>query len=272
MSPVLAARATEYVANDVHSFYVCHTVIQEEDVATISVRVEDDLKEVVEEAAAAVGRSTSEWTRDVIRTQLGFDVTDRDVPRSLPKRDRRILALLHQLLESAAGDEYEAGYHHRMAEVLEHGFTIEYTDAFMAVDDELPVEECLLLFDIFDMFTALERSVESVGLDAVRALDEHAEHALRFRGFDFNDRREGRLATFAKYVISTDRWTNMAVYFDPGHGHGNSHSPVLASYLRMLAVFKPIWRSLIDGAGRGGRYELNESELGEIMKAWPYPS
>ena len=238
--------------------------------ATISVRLEDDLKERAEESAAGEGMSVSRWTRQLMRAELGLDVPEWSAPTSLSKRDRRQLALLHRIVQSVSGDEHEAEHHGTMIEVLEQGFTGEYADEFIAIYDELPLDECRLVWDLLDMFRAVEASVEKVGIEAVRALDEHAEHALRFRGLDFNDRREGRLAGYAAHLVSRGRWTELAVYFDDKHERGNSHAPVLGSYLRMHRVFRPLWEAMIHGPGRG-RYHLTEGELLEIVRAWYHP-
>jgi uncharacterized protein YfbU (UPF0304 family) len=239
-------------------------------VATMSVRVEDDLKTLAEDAAEAQGLSVSEWTRSLMQTHLGLDVPERSAPVSMPKRDRVQLALLHRLLQRSTDNEDEIAYHETRIEVLQHGLTAEYADEFYAFSDELPLSECRLVWDLLDMFTVLQRTAEKIGVDAVRTLDEHAEHALRFRGFDFNDRREGRLGDYADHLIRNGRWTDFAIYFDNEHERGNSHAPVLDSYLRMLDVFRPIWKSLLEGAGRG-RYELTEDELRAVVQAWYYP-
>jgi uncharacterized protein YfbU (UPF0304 family) len=239
-------------------------------VATISVRVEDDIKERAEEAAAGEGVSISEWTRQLMRAELGLDVPEWSAPTSLSKRDRRQLALLHRILQLVSDDEDETERHGTMIEVLERGFTGEYADEFISIDDELPLDECRLVWDILDMFRVLEASVDSVGIETVRALDEHAEDALRFRGFDFNDRREGRLAGYAAHLVHSGRWAELAVYFDAKHERGNSHAPMLNTYLRMRGVFQPMWAAMVHGLGRG-RYHLAEDELLEIVRAWYYP-
>jgi uncharacterized protein len=177
---------------------------------------------------------------------------------------------LHRLIQLASVDEDETERHGTMIEVLEQGFTGEYADEFISIYDELPLDECRLVWDILDMFRVIEASVDKLGIDAVRALDEHAEHALRFCGFDFNDRREGRLAGYAAHVVGNGRWTELAVYFDDKHERGNSHAPMLGSYLRMRRVFRPLWEAMIHGPGRG-RYHLTEDELLEIVRAWYYP-
>jgi len=57
----------------------------------------------------------------------------------------------------------------------------------------------------------------------------------------------------------------MAVYFDDKHERGNSHSPMLATYQRMLMCIGPV-AALVEGIGRG-RYRLNEEELLQIVRA-----
>ena len=237
---------------------------------TISVRVEDDLKDRAEEAASGEGMSVSEWTRHLMGVQLGLDVPEWSAPTSLSKRDRRQLALLHRILQLVSDDEHETAHHETMIEVLECGYTGEYSNEFISIFDELPLAECRLVWDILDMFRVIGASVDKVGVEAVRALDEHAEHALQFRGFDFNDPREGRLAGYAAHVIRSGRWSELALYFDDKHERGNSHAPVLDSYLRMNRAFQPMWEAMIHGSGRG-RYHLNEEELNEIVQAWYYP-
>ncbi len=233
---------------------------------TISVRVEDDLRDRAEEAAAAAGASISEWARQLMRSEVGMDVPEWSAPTSLSKRDRLQLVLLHRIACSATDDPHDGEYHERMIEVLEHGFTAEYSDEFTAIYDELPLEECRLVMDILDMFRVLGASVEAIGTDAVRQIGEHADHALRFAGFDFNNSREGRMADYAAYLIRHGRWTEMAVYFDDNHERGNSHMPTLDTYLRMLAVYKPIWERITVGVGRG-RYLLDEEEVAQVMRA-----
>lgn len=238
--------------------------------STISVRVEDDLKERAEEAAAGEGMSVSEWTRQLMSAELGLDLPKRSAPASLPKGNRLQLSLLHRVLQLTSDDDDEIKHHTRMIEVLERGFTGEYDDEFVSIDEELPLDECKLVWDILDMFRVIGGSVQRVGIDALVAVDENAKSALSFRGFDFNDRREGRLAGYAAHVIRNGRWTELAVHFDDQHERGNSHSPVLGSYLRMLAVFRPLWEDMVHGVNRG-RYHLTEAELLSIVKAWPYP-
>jgi len=98
------------------------------------------------------------------------------------KRDRRQLSLLHQILKAVSDDEYEVEYHDKRVEVLENGFTGEYADEFAPIYDELSLDQCRLAWDILDMFTVIHASVNDVGIERVKAVEKHAEFALRFRG------------------------------------------------------------------------------------------
>ena len=232
--------------------------------------MEEDLKERAEEAAASEGVSVSEWTRRLMSAELGLDIPKRSAPASLPKSHRLQLSLLHRLLQSTSEDEDQIEYHKRMIEVLERGFTGEYDDEFVAIDEELHLDECRLVWHILDMFRVIGGSVGQVGMESLVAANKNSKHALSFRGFDFNDPREGRLASYAAHVIRDGRWVELAIHFDDQHERGNSHMPVLETYLRMLAVFRPLWEDIVRDVG-SGRYHLTHDELLAIVKAWPYP-
>ena len=76
---------------------------------------------------------------------------------------------------------------------------------------------------------------------------------------------------YTKYLIDTNRWTDLADHLSDAQERGNSHMPVLATYQRMLRSFKPIWESKL-GRGTGpGTHDLNVAELRRVLDAWPYP-
>lgn len=92
----------------------------------------------------------------------------------------------------------------------------------------------------------LESSLDRLD-DAARAsLGEDADFLLRFRGFDFTDSYEHRLAMFAKHLIDSDKWTTLAHHSDErheDHEDGNSHMPMLDSYRRALTAYKTVLQS-----------------------------
>ncbi len=230
--------------------------------AAISVRVDEALQSRVEEAAQGDGRSVSEWVREVMVDRLGLGgAASWEAPTTLSKSARQQLALLHKLIALASTDADEVGYHSRMAHVVQEGFTAEYADAFIAINDEIPMRDCRLTWDILDMFRVLQASVDQLDTVETDALGDQARSALSFKGFDFNDPRERRLADYAAYLVQNGRWEEFAESFDRDHEHGNSHFPVLPTYERMLAVFQPLRTSL------RGRYLLDVEELASISSA-----
>lgn len=249
--------------------------------AQLNVRLDDHTRDSLDALARARGLSASDLIRGLIDSALGRNDPERShgdpTPQSMSAVERRTLALQHEILShlTAEPDEdeggWEAEYHRRMVEVLTAGWTAEYSTMFVAMQPEMTRRESSLVHDILEMFTTVERSVERLSDESRASLGEHAEHALTFRGFDFNDAQEGRLASYAHYLIKTDRWQSLASRFDAKHEHGNSHFPVLASYERMLSVWRPMWEKKIATYGGPNDYLFTPEELRQIKDAWPYP-
>lgn len=248
--------------------------------AQLNVRLDDHTRDSFDALARARGTNASDLIRGLIDEALGRgtepergDVT----PRSLSAIHRRTLALLHEILADLTNDSKQEGggseseYHRRMVEVLQRGYEMEYSDLFISIEPEMTRRECKLVMDILDMFTTIGRTVDDLPEADLRAIGAHAAHALRFGGFDFNNSQEGRMASYAEFLIKTGRWENMAEFFDRDHDRGNSHSPKLASYERMLTVWRPMWKSKIANFGGPTNYLFTQDELKEIYAAWPYP-
>lgn len=250
--------------------------------AQLNVRLDDHTRDLFDALARARGVSASDLIRDLIDQALGRGDPDRrhgdPTPRSLSAVERRILAMQHEILAHLASDPddedegSEARYHRNMIEVLTSGYTTEYSDTFQMIQPEMTRRECALVRDILDMFTTLERSLSQLSDEDRESLGEHAAHALRFHGFDFNAPHESRLASYAQYLVKTGRWESMAEHFDAKHEYGNSHFPALASYERMLSVWRPIWEKKIASYGGPTDYRFTPEELREIRAAWPHPS
>lgn len=210
---------------------------------TISLRIPDSIHRQLEDAAEGNGVSVSEWTRRAIESQLGIEgALDPKQPATLAKRDRRVLVLLHQVLERLSPDESE--HHKGVAQVLQEGFTAEYSNV-INLSEELSQTDCKLVHDLLEMFSIIRRSVAELGMDSINQAGDLEPWTLEFRGFDFNDRRESRLASFATYLINSGRWTDLADCFGRDRDGGNSHAPMLDSYLRMLDVYEPMRSDVI---------------------------
>jgi uncharacterized protein len=243
--------------------------------ATITMRIDDRTRDQVEAMARARGISVSELLRSAIDDLLGreVDVPRADVPTSLTMVERRLLAMQHEILSRLdRDDKYEVARRNRRIEALEGGFTAEYSDEFGALEPEMSRRDCALVWEILDMFLMLKGSVERLGVDKVAALDKHALPAFTFRGFDAQDSYESRLLGYARFLITKGRWENLAEQFDAKHENGNSHSPRLATYLRMLAAFQPIWKSKLGRGFDPDALLLTHDELATVLAAWPYRS
>ena len=242
--------------------------------ATISVRVDDELRDEFEDLASSQGVSVSELVRHAMEAHLGRDLPSSRsaAPSSLSKRARLQQSLLYRVLASVETDESSAEHYGRLAEVFERGYAGEYAQAFIAIEDELTMSDCRLVWDILDMFTVLKASVERLGNTGVASLDEQAPAALTFKGFDANDPREGAMLAYARHLVASGRWGALAGFFDDRHERGNSHMPTLGAYRRMLDVFMPLQHRMISGDQRGrDRFDLTRSELTEIIHAWYHP-
>ena len=188
--------------------------------AQLNVRLDDHTRDALDALARGRGVTASELIRDLIDQSLGREAGGQrsadPAPSSMSAVERRGLALQHEALSMLTTDPDQAHHHRKMMSVLNEGFVSEYSDAFAPMQPELPPRECELLQDIFQMFRTLEPSLEALTEDDRVALGQHAEHALVFRGFDFNDNREARLATYAEYLISDRRWEERAGDFGDG--------------------------------------------------------
>jgi len=243
--------------------------------AQLNIRIDDESRDHFDSLARARGLSTSDLLRELIWQALGRDderPRDDTTPPSLSARHRRQLAMQHEILAIlTAADERESAYHRQMVEVLNSGFTSEYYKTFQMIEPEMTARECNLVHDILEMFTTVERSVAEMTDEERASIGDHSDYVLRFRGFDFNNSQEGKLASYADHVIKDGRWTNMAECFDDKHEHGNSHMPMLAAYQRMLSVWKPLWDKKIKSYGGPSNYRFTIDELRQILAAWPYP-
>lgn len=243
--------------------------------AQLNIRIDDESRDLFDSLAQARGLSTSDMLRELIWQALGRDgerPRDDTTPASLSAVERRRLAMQHEVLAILrADDEYEAAYHRQMIEVLNSGYTGEYYRTFQMIEPEMTDRECRLVWDILDMFRTVESSVAALTDEERASIGEHSEYALAFRGFDFNDAQESRLASYAHFLIKDDRWTELADRFDDKHERGNSHSPMLASYRRMVSVWRPLWDAKVKSFGGPKDYRFTVEELRQILDAWPYP-
>lgn len=248
--------------------------------ATVTIRLNDEVRDRIAEAAKSQGVPLSDYIRGALETHLALEPSgDIGTDRSelgdeilLEPFQRKVLQLLHRNLLATKGGLEDSYYDHeeevRALKVLEQGFAGEYSKEFADISDPLPRAECELVWDIFDMFRVIQASVEQMGTDGWAQIKvRNAERHGSFGGFDFNDSDESRLANYAEFLVKTDRWTEQAEAFSRKNDGGNSYSRMLPTYLAMLRVFKPIWRQNIRGGLGVGL--LSAEDIERILLASP---
>lgn len=233
--------------------------------ATLTIRVDDDLRDDLERAARDRGTNVSELIRAGISRVLGRDGDSPRgrTPRTLTAVERRTLSYQHLILADLAEDEELVRHHRRRAEALEAGYTAEYEDEFVDIEPELTPADCELVWDILDMFRVLRTSVERVKAEDIADIPDYV---FQLRGFDGNDGYESQLCRYARHMMANGRWDDLDDFLK--RENGNSHARMLPTYQRMLAVFKPIWRRRLHGRGEG--YDLSVEELKEVAEVWPH--
>ena len=211
--------------------------------ATIALRVEDDVRDQLIALAELHDLTLSDLIRESIDQLLGRDVPKRRgvVPASLTAVQRRRLAL------------------------LERGYVAEYGDEFAGIEPEMPFPEAELLWDILDMFTMLEVSIDKLSKSDRAQLGKSSISWLTFGGFDLADDREGDLLIYARFLLSTGRWTNLGAYFDDAHERGHSHHRTLPGYLSLLEVYRPM-KAARSGSLRPSDYLLTKEELVQLAE------
>jgi uncharacterized protein len=244
-------------------------------VATVTIRIDDDTRDELEEIARTRGLTLSDLLRGQIDDLLGRDVPMRDaVPHALSCPQRHVLAQQHEVLALLqADDEHESEHHRAMATVLREGYAGEYGDVFVDMRSEIARSECKLLWDILDMFRLLGGSIDRLSADEHGVLGSDNEHRLRFDGFDRNDTRERRLLGYVHYLVGRGRWAELKPRLAEIGDKGNSHSPRLPSYQRMLAAYTPIYEQAAKGA-RGYAADaglLTVDELKRVAEACAVP-
>lgn len=240
---------------------------------TITLRVPDDLRTLIAEAAEANGQSQSDYMRQAIevhvkRVDPKHDRQPTEKNITLTSYERASLILQHQTLLAAQGhlpkESYDSEWHERAIEVLERGYEGEYPQLFPSHAEALNAYDCELVWDILDMFRVILSSVEALGENGWDAIGvENAERFGKFKGFDYQNERESQMAGYTEYLVKSGRWTEQEELVKKGT---NSHRQMLPTYQSMLGAFKPVWREAVRG---GGRSRLSTQDLRKILLAAP---
>lgn len=153
--------------------------------------------------------------------------------------ERLILANQYAILEKLDPDN---GREYMNAqEIVQSGYEFLYETLNPSMDRVIPAEASQEVFDILDMFRAIEGSAQDIGKTP-------AELRADFEGFDANNDHEHY--GFCRFVRrSLGRWSELDKYPD------NSHSTIsLPRYREMLKR----WRAL------GSSFNLTEREIVQV--------
>jgi uncharacterized protein len=248
--------------------------------AVLNIRVEDRIRDQLKEMADAEGVTVSEYVRDLVMAAVvpvyepPVRHGDEPAPETMRIADRQVLSLLHRILARVLpedGDDVDGppGSQLRRARVIQSGFTGEYWQEVAGFHTELSKRDCGRVLDILDMFRVITYSIQRLEKDGT-TVSEELKDELEFEGFDGNDGLESHMASYVEFLMSDGRWSELKPQLDRNDG-GNSHSPVLDEYMRMLAEHRRIKDSRSRGSRRDG-YLLSMEELEQIAAARVHPS
>ena len=249
--------------------------------AVLNIRVDDRVRDQLKELADDHGVTTSEYVRDLLMEAVvpvferELEHGDEPPAESMRIVDRQVLSLLHRILgrvlpEDANDVDGDLEYQLMRAKILEEGYTGEYWYETAGFRTELSKRDCSRVSDILQMYRILTYSIRDLEKEGAPVPEELARQ-LAFRGFDHNDALEGHMANYVEFLMRDgERWTELQPQLER-NDRGNSHMPMLDTYLRMLSEF----RRIMDSRERGARrldYLLSLEELEQIADARVHPS
>lgn len=243
---------------------------------TITLSLDEATKEQLEILARGRGQNLSYLIRSALDGLLMREDDEQiDVaPPSLTTVERQQLALLHRILARVVGDDNDVdgdkAYQLERAEVLENGFAREYSREFYGIYPELSARDSGFVVEVLEMFRAVTFSVQKLQSDGIE-LDEDLLRALRFDGFDLNDAREGRLLSYARFLVNEERWSELQYTFSDENDHGNSHAGLADMYQRMFDAHAKTKADKRRERSRRDSYLLGVDDLQRLAAAQVHP-
>lgn len=249
--------------------------------ATITLRLDDQVKDHLEAVARARGTNLSDLVRSIVGDFLAPELREEwryeaHVPSTLTAVDRQQLALLHRILarvlpEDENESDGDRAYQLERAQVLESGFVQQYGQEFAGIEPELSAQDCEFVIKVLEMFRRITFSVQKLEREGV-AIPEDLTHQLSFRGFDLNDSRESKLRDYALYLVNEDRWSELLPTFSDDNDRGNSHMPCAAMYARMLDVLDSMPFDDVSMRKARDRFFLDVEALQQVADGRVHPS
>jgi uncharacterized protein YfbU (UPF0304 family) len=201
--------------------------------ATISFRIEDELKSRLDRLAEQRGLNISHLFRETLSQKVDELEHGRNERASLPLtiKERLTLATQYRLLAAVSKEEEESNFYQRNVEALEGGYELHYRDLVSHFAELVSYELSIEVLDILSMYDDIGFSHKAlVRKEGIKDVD------IRFLGFDGN--YESVQFRYANYVLGEkDRFVNLQA--NKKRYGLNSHMPMLSIYRRML----PVWRN-----------------------------
>ena len=192
------------------------------------------------------------------------DLTALVLPSFLTPLDRVKLAnefLILARLNQA--DSNEALKYQQLAEIVQRGYSEHYNLIFNEIWPELSSEHQRELNGILAMFRAINGALARVDEATKNQLAADGKYSLTFEGFDLNNTLEGRLLSYMWFLFSMEHWADLMPAAKALPDGGNSHSPRLEQYRKMVTIFRAIQAEMETRTDLPARdqWVLNENDL-----------
>ncbi|EJC3722574.1 YfbU family protein [Enterococcus faecium] len=147
------------------------------------------------------------------------------------------LSLVNQFELLAKFDDQNRSYYERKIEILREGYEYHYDDEIWnELSDPLPEEDSRFVLDVLSMYRDINFSKKNLNSSDNQNIKLHATY---FRGFDYNDPKEIKLAFYAKFFIEKlDRFPELVS--DKEFDGFNSHQLMTSTYNKYLSNYKEV--------------------------------
>ncbi|HFQ4496879.1 YfbU family protein (plasmid) [Enterococcus avium] len=147
------------------------------------------------------------------------------------------LSLINQFQLLARFDDLNRLYYERKIEILKEGYEIHYDDEIWnEISDPLSEKDSRFVIDVLSMYRDINYSKAKLNLTNNQIKKSYSTY---FRGFDYNDPKEIKLAFYAKFFIEKlDRFPELVE--DKEFKGFNSHQLMINTYSKYLSNYNEV--------------------------------
>jgi uncharacterized protein len=202
--------------------------------ATVSIRLDDDLKERLDRVSESRGLNSSAVIRSAIEEKIAALGRSEPIhsPATLTVAERMMLSNQYRLM--ALLEPSAAKYHLKHARIVEEGYELDFQWMTQYLSDPFPRRKCHEVLRILDMYSSLIYSYL-----ALTDKEDIGPHDVQFGGFDGNN--ETDYMAYATFVIFEQE--KFAVLKEVDGLSMDSHFPTLRRHqsqlLRWVALGEP---------------------------------